>query len=31
VRNLAGGDQQVMPLADAVALLVAEATPPDLR
>jgi threonyl-tRNA synthetase len=31
VRNLAGGDQQVMPLAAAVALLVAEATPPDLR
>ena len=31
VRNLAGGDQQVMPLAEAVALLVAEATPPDLR
>ena len=31
VRNLAGGDQQVMALADAVALLVAEATPPDLR
>ncbi len=31
VRNLAGGDQQGMPLADAVALLVAEATPPDLR
>ncbi len=31
LRNLAGGEQQVMPLADAVALLVAEATPPDLR
>jgi threonyl-tRNA synthetase len=31
LRNLAGGDQRVMPLADAVALLVAEATPPDLR
>ncbi len=31
VRNLAGGDQKVMPLAEAVALLVAEATPPDLR
>ena len=31
VRNLAGGDQQVMALTDAVALLVAEATPPDLR
>ncbi len=31
LRSLAGGEQQVMPLADAVALLVAEATPPDLR
>jgi threonyl-tRNA synthetase len=30
LRNLAGGEQQVMPLADAVALLRAEATPPDL-
>ncbi len=31
LRNLAGGEQTVMPLADAVALLRAEATPPDLR
>ena len=31
LRNLAGGDQQVMPLAETIALLVAEATPPDLR
>jgi threonyl-tRNA synthetase len=31
LRSLAGGEQKVMPLADAVALLVAEATPPDLR
>ena len=31
LRNLAGGDQQVMALADAIALLKAEATPPDLR
>jgi threonyl-tRNA synthetase len=31
LRNLAGGDQKVMPLADAVALLVAEANPPDLK
>jgi len=31
LRNLAGGDQKVMPLADAIALLQAEATPPDLR
>jgi threonyl-tRNA synthetase len=31
LRNLAGGEQQVMPLADAIALLKAEATPPDLR
>ena len=30
LRNLAGGEQRVMPLADAVALLRAEATPPDL-
>ena len=30
LRSLAGGEQQVMPLADAVALLGAEATPPDL-
>ena len=31
LRNLAGGEQRVMPLADAVALLAMEATPPDLR
>jgi threonyl-tRNA synthetase len=31
LRNLAGGEQQLMPLADAIALLKAEATPPDLR
>jgi threonyl-tRNA synthetase len=31
LRSLAGGDQKVLPLAEAVALLVAEATPPDLR
>ncbi len=31
LRNLAGGEQRVMPLAEAVALLKAEATPPDLR
>ncbi len=31
LRNLAGGEQKVMPLAQAVALLAAEATPPDLR
>ncbi len=31
LRNLAGGEQQVMSLADAVALLQVEATPPDLR
>ncbi len=31
LRNLAGGDQKVMPLAEAVAFLHAEATPPDLR
>ncbi|KPF78252.1 threonine--tRNA ligase [alpha proteobacterium AAP81b] len=31
LRNLAGGDQQVMPLADAVARLAEDATPPDLR
>jgi len=30
LRNLAGGDQKVMPLAEAIALLKAEATPPDL-
>jgi threonyl-tRNA synthetase len=31
LRNLAGGEQRVMSLAEAVALLQAEATPPDLR
>ncbi|PZN94174.1 MAG: threonine--tRNA ligase [Alphaproteobacteria bacterium] len=31
LRNLDGGEQRVMPLAEAVALLQAEATPPDLR
>ena len=31
LRNLAGGEQRVMALAEAVALLQAEATPPDLR
>ncbi|MFZ4381370.1 MAG: threonine--tRNA ligase, partial [Sandarakinorhabdus sp.] len=31
LRSLNGGEQKVMPLADAVARLVAEATPPDLR
>ena len=30
LRSLAGGEQKVMPLADAVALLRADATPPDL-
>jgi threonyl-tRNA synthetase len=30
LRSLAGGEQKVMPLAEAVALLVREATPPDL-
>ncbi len=30
LRSLAGGEQRVLPMADAVALLVAEATPPDL-
>ena len=30
LRNLAGGEQTVMPIADAVARLRAEATPPDL-
>ena len=30
LRNLAGGDQKVMLLAEAIALLKAEATPPDL-
>jgi threonyl-tRNA synthetase len=31
VRELKGGGQTVMPLADAIARLVADATPPDLR
>jgi len=31
LRNLAGGDQKVMPLADAIAFLQADATPPDMR
>ncbi len=31
LRNLAGGEQKVMPLADAVAFLRDEATPPDLK
>ena len=31
IRNLAGGEQTVMPLAEAVAMLAAEATPPDLK
>ncbi|OYU14525.1 MAG: threonine--tRNA ligase [Alphaproteobacteria bacterium PA4] len=31
LRNLAGGEQKVMPLAEAVALLKADATPPDLK
>ena len=31
LRNLKGGDQKVMPLAEAVALIKADATPPDLR
>ena len=31
LRSLAGGEQKIMSLADAVALLTAEATPPDLR
>ncbi|WP_310496042.1 threonine--tRNA ligase [Sandarakinorhabdus sp.] len=31
LRNLAGGEQTVLPLAEAIALLKAEATPPDLR
>ncbi len=30
LRSLAGGEQRVLPMAEAVALLVAEATPPDL-
>jgi threonyl-tRNA synthetase len=31
LRNLAGGDQKVIPLAEAITLLRADATPPDLR
>ena len=31
LRPLGGGEQKVLPLADAVALLAAEAVPPDLR
>jgi threonyl-tRNA synthetase len=31
LRNLKGGDQKVMPLAEAVALIKADALPPDLR
>lgn len=31
LRNLAGGEQRVVPLSEAVAFLQAEATPPDLR
>lgn len=31
LRNLAGGDQKFMPLAEAITFLAAEATPPDLR
>ncbi|MEN9932039.1 MAG: threonyl-tRNA synthetase [Pseudomonadota bacterium] len=31
LRSLKGGDQKVMPLADAVALIAGDATPPDLR
>jgi threonyl-tRNA synthetase len=31
LRELKGGSQRVMPLAEAIALLKAEATPPDLR
>ena len=31
LRSLGGGEQRVLPLADAVALLRAEAVPPDLR
>ncbi len=31
LRNLAGGDQRVMPLAEAVALVAQDALPPDLR
>ena len=31
LRSLKGGEQKVMPLAEAVALIKADATPPDLR
>jgi threonyl-tRNA synthetase len=31
IRRLGGAAQEVLPLAEAVALLKAEATPPDLR
>ena len=31
LRNLKGGEQQVMPLADAAALIAADAAPPDLK
>ena len=31
LRNLKGGEQKVMPLAEAIALIRADATPPDLR
>ena len=31
LRSLKGGEQQVMPLAEAVALIKADATPPDLK
>jgi threonyl-tRNA synthetase len=31
LRRLGGAAQEVLPLADAIALLKSEATPPDLR
>ena len=31
LRNLKGGEQKVMPLAEAIALIKADATPPDLK
>jgi len=31
LRSLKGGEQKVMPLAEAVALITADATPPDLK
>ncbi len=31
VRNLKGGEQKVMPLAEAIALITLDATPPDLK